>query len=112
MKVCYISHPHTAILAELLLTHKARPDVATLNDGSTAAHIAVENDHVEMLEILAHYGADMSKCKTSPPSDSPLHLAVRKASFTIVAKLIALGAKADCKNSEGKTFLQVTVRRK
>lgn len=107
MKVCYISHPHTGILSELLLTHHAKPDMMIPKDGTTAAHIAVENDHMDVLEILAKYGADMSKQRTTDSCDTLLHLAARKCSFTMIANLIALGSKIDVKNLKGETFLQV-----
>lgn len=109
MKVCYISHPHTSILAELLLTHKAKPDVATSEEGLTALLIAVDNDHVELCELLAHYGADLNLARKDT-GDTALHLAATRTSFAMVASLIAMGARTDVRNAAGKTFEGVEPR--
>jgi ankyrin repeat protein len=106
MKVCYISHPHTGILAELLLTHKAKPDTQTA-DGTTAAMVAAQNDHMELLEILAHYSASLDLRRTSD-GWTTLHIAAAKCSFTMVANLIGLGADPQVKNAAGRTCLELT----
>jgi ankyrin repeat protein len=106
MKVCYISHPHTGILAELLLTHKAKPDTQAA-DGTTAAMVAAQNDHLELLEILAHYSASLDLRRTTD-GWTALHIAASKCSFTMVANLIGLGADPQVKDASGATCLELT----
>lgn len=109
MKVCYISHPHSGILAELLLTHKAKPDLQTPEEGTTAAMVAAQHDHMELLEILAHYGANLDLRRKSDGA-TVLHLSAEKASFTMVANLVGLGADHQVKDAQGRTCLEVTPR--
>jgi len=104
MKVCYISHLHQGVLLELLLNHKARPDIQ-MDDGTGAVHIAAQQDHMEALEILVRYGANINLQKQD--GTTPLHIAAEKGSFTMISKLIGTGADPNIKNNEGQTILDV-----
>jgi len=114
MKAAYVSHPHAPLLADLLLIHRAKPDVQTAGShsssgeggGVSAASIAVEQGHLEVLRVLAHYGASMTLTNPST-GDSLLHLAARKSAFTMIAHLVALGADPAATNRAGHTAGQV-----
>ena len=105
MKAAYVSHHHAAMIADLLLAHRARPDAqapvvdaaaapatskATNADanvvaavgGASAASIAVQNDHMEILHVLAHYGANMNIADGA--GNTLLHLAAARGSFAVI----------------------------
>ena len=137
MKVAYISHPHSALIADFLCRHKAKPDLISA-DGATAASIAVANDHLEIVQVLAHYGANVNLKIGTPAAATPaagaasvaaaavssggssssaassaassktlLHLAAARGSFTMLSHLVALGADPSAVDGEGKTLLDV-----
>ena len=102
MKAAYVTHHHAAMIADLLLSHRARPDAQTpvvapaaaaapatskagsadtnavaAVGGASAASIAVQNDHMEILHVLAHYGANINIADGA--GNTLLHLAAARA---------------------------------
>lgn len=111
MKAAYVSHHHAAMIADLLLSHRARPDAQTpvvapaaasaapatskagnadtsavvAVGGASAASIAVQNDHMEILHVLAHYGANMNIADGA--GNTLLHHAAARGSFAMIGTL-------------------------
>jgi hypothetical protein len=53
--------------------------------GASAASIAVQNDHMEILHVLAHYGANMNIADGA--GNTLLHLAAARGSFAMIGTL-------------------------
>ena len=72
------------------------------NSNILALHQAAENGHLECVEILLDFGADIN-CMTSYTRETPLHLAAREGHKSVVAILIDRGADINM-NSRDKDF--------
>ncbi|KAM4561567.1 ankyrin repeat and SOCS box protein 11 isoform 2-T2 [Fundulus diaphanus] len=89
---------------ELLLSCGAQID-AELPGVGTPLYAACRAPAAECVELLLHSGADVgSGCG----QDSPLHAAVRAGDANVVELLLDFGAERACRNSEGKTPLDLS----
>ncbi|QDT44054.1 Phosphocholine transferase AnkX [Gimesia alba] len=105
---------------ELLLKHGISPEVLNY-DEETPLHLAAQYNHLEAMKILLKYGASIDALSGSPrfppcgPPDfdeSPvletaMHLAVKHGHTTMLQFLLKQGAKANLKNRDGATPLDL-----
>ncbi|XP_076857548.1 ankyrin repeat and SOCS box protein 11 isoform X2 [Brachyhypopomus gauderio] len=89
---------HTACV-EVLLTHGVNADVQVPGIG-TPLYCACETRSLECVRLLLILGADVH-CGRG--LDTPLHAAVRACGAMEVEMLLEHGADGKCRNSEGKT---------
>ncbi|XP_015240848.1 PREDICTED: ankyrin repeat and SOCS box protein 11-like [Cyprinodon variegatus] len=89
---------------ELLLSCGAQIDVELPNVG-TPLYAACRAPSAQCVELLLHSGADVGP---GCGQDSPLHAAVRAGEANIVELLLEFGAEKACRNSEGKTPLDLS----
>jgi ankyrin repeat protein len=88
---------------------KQKADVnATLVDGTTALHWAVEAEDLESVGLLISAGADV-KAKNRY-GVTPLALAVTSGNAPIVGRLLKAGADADVVDASGEPLLTIAVR--
>ena len=65
-------------------------------DGSTLLHLAVFNDHIDIVKYLVSQGADVDAQDSE--GDTPLHLAASSGLFEIAKYLVSKGADVNVKN--------------
>ena len=78
--------------------------------GRTPLHIAAEEGHKEIAELLIAEGADVNA--KSEADATPLHYAASWGGKEIVELLIAAGADVNAKNDNGNTPLDWAILRK
>eukprot|EP00878_Enallax_costatus_P046120 GHUV01055724.1.p2 GENE.GHUV01055724.1~~GHUV01055724.1.p2 ORF type:complete len:116 (-),score=26.47 GHUV01055724.1:229-576(-) len=78
-------------------------------DGRTLFHTAAANGHLELLELLAGFGATKVANKQDDEGWTPLHSAVSSGQEKTVAALLQYGASPDTTNSGGQTALHYAV---
>jgi ankyrin repeat protein len=88
-----------------IVSAKARiaRDPGVLTRDATLLHLAVRNDHSEMVVLLLDRGANVNA--TDGDYDTPLHLALREKNVRMARILIARGAKVNLRNGDGDTPL-------
>lgn len=64
--------------------------------GTTPLHLAAQNNHLEICEILLRAG--ISKDAKTKVDRTPLHMAVYEGHIEIVEALLAVGADFDSKD--------------
>lgn len=69
------------------MANGAEVDRVTLDDGSTALHLAAENGHVEVVTRLIVAGASISFARSSDKK-TPLHCACKKGRVDVIAVLL------------------------
>uniref|UniRef100_A0A4W6FEZ6 Ankyrin repeat and SOCS box protein 11 n=1 Tax=Lates calcarifer TaxID=8187 RepID=A0A4W6FEZ6_LATCA len=89
---------------ELLLSYGAHIDVELPVVG-TPLYSACMAQAAACVEVLLHSGADV---QTGCGHDSPLHAAVQSGGANIVDLLLDFGADVCCRNTEGKTPLDLS----
>jgi ankyrin repeat protein len=94
-------------------------DINTRDEsGNTPLHLAVQDNHPEIVSFLIANGAELNVENTSeynpfvntPFGNTPLHLAVQNNRPEIVSFLITNGAKVNVKNVSGNTPLHLAVQ--
>jgi len=96
-------------LHAVLSTIDAGADVdATLGDGSTALHWAVEMEAFEIVEALLQAGADPTAATRN--GVTPLALAAHAGNDAIIARLLDAGADPNERSEEGQTALMLAAR--
>ena len=82
-------------MAELLLSHKP-PASANAMDRSHKAplHLACENGHEAVMEVLLRSSADVNAGKKQG-WQTPLHVACRKGHHSVASRLLESGASLD-----------------
>ncbi|MBY4898920.1 ankyrin repeat domain-containing protein [Cupriavidus sp. AU9028] len=86
-------------LVEALLINGAAPNVVVV-DGYTALHIAVQEKHAKIVQLLLNYGADPN-VHASSERNTPLILATKGALTDIAQQLLDHGARTDAKDTHG-----------
>jgi ankyrin repeat protein len=86
-----------------LLRSGANPNSRN-GDGWSALHIAVNNDHEGLIDLLIAGGADVELRTKS--GQSPLEIAVQRLKPRVVEILLGHGADPGARNSHGRTALQ------
>ncbi|TMW62139.1 hypothetical protein Poli38472_009632 [Pythium oligandrum] len=74
-------------------------------ESMTALHFAATAGHLEVMEVLFEYGADVHK--RAGYGDTPLHYAVRSSSLDTVTLLVVHGANVNARNEWGETPLHL-----
>jgi hypothetical protein len=104
---------HVAVLYVLkpLILELLRLDPQCLNiktsDGRTPLHIALENNHEEILEFLIQQGASLKIADER--GRTPLHVAIESGSEIAVTLLVTAGANVNVIQSDGGTPISVAV---
>ena len=104
---------HVAVLHVLkpLMLELLRLDPQCLNlqtsDGRTPLHIALENNHEEILEFLIQQGASLKIADER--GRTPLHVAIESGSEIAVTLLVTAGANVNVIQSDGGTPISVAV---
>ena len=81
-------------------------DVNTKNqDGATLLHLAVQNLHISIAEILLSKGANVSV--HDEYGITPLHVAAQTGQLSVVKRLMSMGANANVKNKKGESPIQL-----
>lgn len=82
-------------------------DKNTLNekskDGSTPLHLAVQNDHLNIVKFLIRNGVDVNA--KNRDENTPFHLAARNGHLEVVKYLVGNGADVNARNKDGNTPL-------
>jgi ankyrin repeat protein len=123
---------------ELLLEHKAHPNIATKNgdsplhvarsssmvqllidhgacieqknnDGETPFFKSIKNGCLDMAQILWAAGADVNACNKY--NDTPLHRAAKYLDKEAIQFLLYRGAHINCVNKQGETAYQIICKR-
>ncbi|XP_076547719.1 uncharacterized protein LOC117610162 [Osmia lignaria lignaria] len=79
------------------------------SEGYVLLRDAIANEHTEIARLLLINGSKVNS-KNENPSDSPLHLAVRKCNREIVELLLDRGADVNFRNERGYTALHDAVK--
>ena len=66
-------------------------------DGSTLLHVAVSNDHIDIVKYLVSQGADVDSQDSE--GDTPLHLAASSGLLEIAKYLVSKGANVNARNT-------------
>ncbi|MBM3738444.1 MAG: hypothetical protein FJW39_21900 [Acidobacteria bacterium] len=90
-------------MADLLLDHRADPNLRHLEGGSAPLHYAVITNHADVVELLLRRGADLRA--KSATGATALHLAANRGFLPLVELLIARGLDPDTKDGAGNTAL-------
>ena len=77
----------------------------TDDEGRTALHCAVENNHADVVQVLIDAGADIEV--RDQLGSSPLLLACRSGSLDVVKSLVRAGAGVCVTNNDGDTCLTI-----
>jgi uncharacterized protein len=96
-----------AATVRTLIARKAPVTVAEA-DGTTALHLAVRSDRLDLVQALLKAGANANA--STRYGITPLTLAATNGSPSIVAALVEAGANANAANPEGETVLMVAAR--
>ncbi|MCJ1430057.1 hypothetical protein MMC29_007972 [Sticta canariensis] len=83
---------------------------APMGDGGVALHLAAENDHATILNIVLNKGARVGVKEQRENKATALHLAVSGGQTTTVEILLEMGANIESKNVNGKTPLHSTAQ--
>jgi len=94
--------------ARELLTQGAVEVDATEPDGSTALHIAVQNDDVAAADLLLAAGADANA--STRYRVTPLGIAAMNGSAALIARLLDAGADPNAVSRDGQTVLMEAAR--
>lgn len=83
----------------------------TDNNGKTAVHLAAENGHALMLQVMIEKGVDVNLTEDAPAEagTTPLHLACRMGYTDVVKLLMAAGADDTMKTVKGDTPAHLVV---
>lgn len=95
-----------SLTLELLRNDPRCLDLQT-SDGRTPLHIAVENEHEGILDLLVQQGASLKA--TDESGRTPLHAAIESGSELAVAQLVTAGADVNVIQSDGGTPISVAV---
>jgi len=90
------------------LIQKKAPATAAEPDGTTALHVAVQNDQIEIVQALLKAGAQANAATRY--GVTPLALAATNGSPAVVAALIEAGANPNAANPDGETVLMDAAR--
>jgi len=90
------------------LIQKKAPATAADPDGTTALHVAVQNDQIEIVQALLKAGAQANAATRY--GVTPLALAATNGSPAVVAALIEAGANPNAANPDGETVLMDAAR--
>ena len=88
-------------LNEIIGLLKGNMEIADKQNGNVAIHIASQNGHFEVVDLLISRG-----CKLSPKNrggNTPLHMATEYGFDNVVLLLRSKGADPQAKNDEGCT---------
>lgn len=92
-------------MAELLLRHKANPDI--MDDmGMAPLHHALAHGNDKMVEILVQSGADVNS-RTLPSGNTPIQFAVSYNRHDAFSTLARNGAKLDILTHNGHSLLHL-----
>lgn len=95
-----------SLTLELLRIDRSCLDLQT-SDGRTPLHIAIENEHEGILDLLIQQGASLKI--TEEKGRTPLHAAIESGSELAVAQLVTAGADVNVVQSDGGTPISVAV---
>ena len=70
--------------------------LAKNHDGNSAIHLAAFYGHIEVIELLVDYGANVNEANSS--GYMPLHVACQNNKVEAVSKLLQLGANPCLRN--------------
>lgn len=90
--------------AQWLLAHGANID-ARDDHRTTALHIAIERDHIEIALALIAAGADVNVQTTDEHRTTPLISASKKGNVELIEALLAAGADPHCKDADGQSAI-------
>ena len=90
------------------LIQKKAPATAADPDGTTALHVAVQNDQIEIVQALLKAGAQANAATRY--GVTPLALAATNGSPAVVAALTEAGANPNAANPDGETVLMDAAR--
>lgn len=100
-----VKRPEQINLVELLLEHKANPEVASRN-GNTALMVAAESGLASYCKILLQFHAKVNT-QSSRNSETALHRAVKNGSTEVVRVLVEAGADLNVRTNENLTPLDI-----
>lgn len=89
-------------VVETLLVHGADPNGRD-SGGWAALHVAQNNDHQDVAQLLVDKGADVNGADND--GRTPLHMAASRGDANVVRWLIALGADPQARDNRGHTPL-------
>jgi len=98
-------HMHAPPILELLFDAHANPNTPN-RQGRTPLMVAaatIDRYYQDYFDTLQSHGGDMNKA--DPNGWTPLHFAVYNAHYSVVPKLLALGADVNARTKSGKTAL-------
>jgi ankyrin repeat protein len=98
-------HSGNTTLVERLLSTGYRLQEIKPQGGLTPIHIAVQDDHEEIVDLLLKKGADVN-ARTSWEA-TPLHLVARQGSRALMDLLIMRGADVNAQTKDGDTPLHL-----
>lgn len=94
-------------LVDVLLTHRASPDVRNVVTGQTLLHQAVQNGLVGIVELLLRHNAQVN-AQDKQKLDA-LQFACRRGHAALVRLLIASKADLHRQNAQGESTLYIAV---
>ena len=95
---------HTETVRYLLCLPEVEVDHAN-DEGRTALHLAADNEHEDVVQVLIDAGADIEVRNNG--GNSPLHFACRSGSLDSVKLLVRAGAGVRVTDNEGDTSLTI-----
>ena len=75
------------------------------NRGNTALHVAVRDQHANVVQVLIDAGADVNRRDSN--GQTPLHIASREGALNVVKLLVGAGAGVCVADEEGMTCLAI-----
>jgi ankyrin repeat protein len=95
-----------SLTSELLRIDPSCRDLQT-SDGRTPLHIALENEHEGIVDLLVQQAASLTT--TDKKGRTPLHAAIESGSELAVTQLVSAGADVNVVQSDGATPISVAV---